>query len=699
MEQLLNQLRTALEEKSLEGLEAFSDPKLHELLSDEEREELAELFFRRCEKALATEGLEACYDWFEQARYLSDAPYLFLSRQAGLLFQKAVALQDFDLIPLAIDRLDEAFHLAPEFFDDEPRLYMMWGNLLVVLGRTMHRERAFEEALEKYASAEKCFEKPDQQLLWDQGEAWTFLAEYSGELSDADRAIGALTRAEEMGNLLPHFQLSFAKALVLKGRLRGQSAPLEEAIERYQKVIRLCESAGERTLLSAHHNAWISLAMTYKQRWYLTGEEEHYTKADQVFQEAILAVPDAAVLWKEWGELLMRVGALTRNLYPMEVALEKLTASKIEECDPIEVSALIIEALAYMGLFLQDIELLKDAKNRLAQFGEVEEDSSPALFYVSGVLLYTSGHYFQDESLFEEAISWFEKAVEKDGRNPFYWWSLSLAYQALGESRKDVVVLRKALRPATRSLELAPQNPFFWSEVGAARLTLARFETSHELAINLLEEALVHLNRAIEMSHHHAFAEWVYNAGICLDLLGDLTEKSEFSVKAVEVLATLYQKDPDYFQVRFHYGLALSHLGAIHADPESLYQAIEIFQECLAIDAEDGEVHNELGLVFLLLSNLIDSPHAPDESFERIVEADKHFRRAVESGFSPALFQLACIHSMGGSFAASVDFLMRAEEAGVLPPMEEVMESSWLEGVRNSPEFSEFLEMRERRNL
>jgi hypothetical protein len=55
-------------------------------------------------------------------------------------------------------------------------------------------------------------------------------------------------------------------------------------------------------------------------------------------------------------------------------------------------------------------------------------------------------------------------------------------------------------------------------------------------------------------------------------------------------------------------------------------------------------------------------------------------------------YHLACLCTFQGEYEEAVDFLEKAFESELLPPIEEILEDEWLEPLVSTPYFQQFLE-------
>jgi tetratricopeptide (TPR) repeat protein len=156
-----------------------------------------------------------------------------------------------------------------------------------------------------------------------------------------------------------------------------------------------------------------------------------------------------------------------------------------------------------------------------------------------------------------------------------------------------------------------------------------------------------------------------------------------------------FEKKPTELHIRYHLGLALSHLGELTLNADCLTQAVELLESVAKIEQEDENVFCDLGYALLNLSELIFDSRHPEEGETKRREAEKALIRAAELGSGDACYHLACLYSLSGFYEASMHYLKKTEEAGQLPSKEDMEHDEWLEGVRSTEAFQDFLKTQE----
>lgn len=232
----------------------------------------------------------------------------------------------------------------------------------------------------------------------------------------------------------------------------------------------------------------------------------------------------------------------------------------------------------------------------------------------------------------------------------------------------------------------------FWNDWGVALLKLAEMseQPSHvEMAIEKFERAL---KQPIEtLDCEDVDLEWVYNYGSAYDLLGELTEEPSHCEKAVQILSQVVQLDPEYSHARYNLALALSHLGEALFDVELYQKAIEHFQHLINHDPEDEMIHLDYGMSLTNLGLLVDDANHPEQAQALFKLAENHLMQAAVLGNTQSYYQLAGLYSITDHLDQAMHYLERARFFDALPGMEDLLHDEWLEAVRQTAPFRQFI--------
>ena len=166
--------------------------------------------------------------------------------------------------------------------------------------------------------------------------------------------------------------------------------------------------------------------------------------------------------------------------------------------------------------------------------------------------------------------------------------------------------------------------------------------------------------------------------------------------KAINLLGYVYEKKPNSGRVRYQLALAYSHRGELTSNVENLYHAVDLFEAILSQEHDDDVAWCEWGYALLNLAELIADPVHPEKGQELRKEAETKLMRSAKLGNGPANYHLACLYSLSGIKDVAMDYLKRAELSSALPAIEDIESDEWLEDLRQTTAFQEFLEFRKR---
>ncbi|MCP5469861.1 MAG: hypothetical protein H7A36_05075 [Chlamydiales bacterium] len=534
-----------------------------------------------------------------------------------------------------------------------------------------------EAIVAKFEKALK--EKRSFDTLWDAAYAWKELARHSQEASDLRRALELFRQASRKTVTTSNFYTQFGEALLLFGEKSGDPRPAREALEWLQKAI-----------IEGESSAWVPYAEGHKLLYELSGDREDFEKADSIFQRAIIAQPECGFLWLHWGEMFLQSGWRRRHVPDVEVAIEKFTSLKAEDCPPALVTAYLGEALALLGLFFDDLKLIHDGKEKVVTLLN-QHLEFPHLLYAAGMIHLVEGLYFADRGHFISAADYFHKGLEYNSHDLRFCHALYQVYLGWGTTMKDVERIDDACATIERLSKLRPFSSVHLIEWGIALLRLyqGEFDPLEQQAI--VEEAILKFRKAIELNGD---LEAHYQLGGTLDLLGDITGCEEYYEEAIELLSNLHFRLPQDIQVIFHLALALSHHGELLGNVESLYESIRYFTLITEIDQEDEEAWCHLGYTKLVLSELVYDENHPEISDELRSEAEAMLMHAAKLGNSEANYHLTCLYSLSNLCESAMHYLKRAEVLDALPPLEELDHDHWLSNLRKTAAYRDFMAAR-----
>lgn len=634
---------------------------------------------------LSDEELEAAAERLLSREELADEPAEVLCEGASILFRYGIKHQKGRPLLLALNNLMQAEEMDPLIFEANAGWRHLWGNILVHLSRLVHDYSFVEKALDQYAKAAKVSGR-NGGLFWDWAQSWILLGVQSSESADLKHGLNCFKTAADLGCDSPLFRIDRAIALMICGSYTGDPSYLDEALSLLQGAIADTYDLNEEQT-PAHARAWTTYAAVCKQRYSLTHIQKDLDEADTALREAILSAPSQADLWLDWGELYLYAGWLRRDLKLIESGIDKLTSSKVKEGDPLRVSALLGKGLVILGLYLDDLKLMHDGKERIQAALEIAP-AHPELLHAAALAEFAQGMYFSNTKMYARAAAYFEEGIEADPTSVRNWHGLFQTYLSWGLSEEDTSLARKGLDAVARVCQLRPHSPIHLNEWGVCLLQFKQLGHDLDSQQAHVEEAILRFKQAHALHEDH---ETLYNWGCALDHLGDLTGDEEDYEKAIELLSRVYEANPMEPHVCYHLALALSHLGELTGSVESLSSSVELFEPLAEADPEDAALWGDLGYTLLNLSELVSDPIQPEKGEELRREAEKRLLHAAEAGNGDANYHLACLYSLAGLVDVSIHFLKRAEAADALPPEDDLAHDEWLANVRETDLFKEFM--------
>lgn len=662
-----------LESHSFERLKPFKQPSVWKKFDKEERILLARLFV-----------LEGSRELVDHHRNLKSSK--FASQNPP---------KDSEIAQYSYRDKIQCLILASEVFADilqqDSRCFKSWylrAQVLMDIGIFEHEASYLAEAHQHFAKAYALLATIQEEInfekfYWKWGFCLSSLGKISGEPLDFYQSIDQYRLAYELGCREARFLNEFGHGF-------ANTAALLDNPDYFMQALKLFNEAIHQE--PEDFEGWYSQACCLQKIMEFTYHDKYLEQADQSFAKASVINPLFSQLWLNWGLLDMTIGKMKRNSHRLEASLVKFSKGNELEPNHPEILSYWAEAELCLGVQEERLDLIQSARTRIMNSLEIES-TNPNAWYLYGSCLNELGDYFNEESYYHQAIEKFQYGLSLKRQFPILWYGLALANFALGELAGQGNCIEKSLRYFSRFVEYDEMGfPQFWNDWGVA---LVKFgEMTHqssyiEMALEKFERALKQPIQNIE--NPDVDLEWIYNYGCAFDFLGDLKEEPSYFEKAVCILAQVLKLDPLYTQARFNLALALSHLAEATFDVECYYKAAEHFQYLLDQDPEDEITHLEFGVTLTNLALLIQDIHHPERSQTVLRQAETHFLQAATLGNTQVYYQLAGLYSIIGHHDHAMHYLERSQFMGTLPGIEDLLHDEWLEGLRPSPAFQEFI--------
>ncbi|KAF3363087.1 Uncharacterized protein PHSC3_000272 [Chlamydiales bacterium STE3] len=560
------------------------------------------------------------------------------------------------------------------------------AGLLMELAFLQNDFALFEDAYEIFSHAHKVYSAQGQPLpivdLYRWGVCCYQIGKFSEEPLDFKGAIEKFREAFERGYDDPEFFYDYATALAELGAAIGRVEFILESLDYLQKCLT------DDTISS---KAWLKLACVCKLLYVITQDNEYYALADQGFFEAARCSSTDLTLWVNWGQLLAHEGKSLRDPELLSSSLEKF-----EKADALHPNDAIVlsswgDALTHLGSIEERLDLLKDAKEKI-ELARALNPNDTEILCLNAHYLIQLGRYFLDERYILSAIEKFEEGLAQDKSLSLFWHGLATAHFILGEIHQDRVHFERASKHCAEAINYGSgANAQFWNDWGLSLLRIG--ELSNDLrhmvtAVEKFEKAIALFNKRKPSLPE---PEWFYNYGCALDYLGDFYSNPQYYEKAIQIFLKLLEHHPQLKHVRYNLALAFYHLGDSTGDVESLERSIEHFKTLFQGDYEDEVLCNDIGITYLTLADLLMDSILPQKSEDYFEKAEQFFLQAVSLGNLIANYHLACLHSLKDNYSEAMFYIVRAKDADVLPSVSDLLRDDWLEGLRSTAGFQDFL--------
>lgn len=225
-----------------------------------------------------------------------------------------------------------------------------------------------------------------------------------------------------------------------------------------------------------------------------------------------------------------------------------------------------------------------------------------------GIDQYQKGNY-------EEAIEFFNKALEINRKNENTWCRKGLALSDIGK-------YKEALKAYNEAIKIKPEHGRAWHNKGVALYKLLKYKK----AIKAYNKAIA-INKVKEIKQVHAMP-WIYKGFLYCEF-----KKYEEALKAIENAIKIYENDKIIINIitKPNRALAWTTKGIILSKLGKCNEAIKAFEEASHIAPEEPLIHTELGEHFLKLGNL-------ENSSKKVKDA-----LTINENYTPALYLLGRI--------------------------------------------------------
>lgn len=635
----------------------------------------AEFLQKQGQKQLS-EGDIKGLKYFDLASELDPTNDKLFFEQGLSLFAYGKETKTKKYLLLACKKFKMSTKLNPAYFAS----WQLWGNTLFFLGREFKQYHFFLEARNKYLSALSLTKGQSDvalgDLYWDFGKVITEIAEHSGEVSDLNEALEAHAKATSYNEDLP------AKFWQDFGNVSLKLGMQIKDIRLYLKAINCHKNAISKSI--SNYESWYFLGYALSELYELTHDEDHFCQANECFTSSAKLHPQNSNIWVDWAELLLRSGKRLNDPKRLHSSIEK--CHRAYSCNRKNQKIILIwsEALTFLGILTERLDLIYEGHNKIVE--KIENlGPTPDSSLVYGQNLYAFAKYYNDLDYYYQAIEKYQEGLSLDRTHHKLWHSLAYTYTIVAEIEDDLSLYERASKFYCKAISLQSESTYHYDYAVSLR-KLA--ETTREK--DVLEKSLNHFEQAFLLQKNAVYLQpkWLYQYAMALDLMGDFADEDVYYIKAIEILKRVLMIDPDFPEIHYHIALVYSHLG-------ELSEQIEVYQRAIShykISFQNSEENENLILDWALaIINLSEITPSTEEREELYREAEYKLTQAAKLGNPEVYYHLGCLYSLMRQYEKALFFLEKAEQFEALPPIDEVLEDSWLENLRQTELFRSFI--------
>lgn len=586
--------------------------------------------------------------------------------------------QEYALL-LACKKFKQAIKLAPNHFE----ALHSWGSTLILLGERHEEFHYFLEAKEKYEQA--LLLNPELgDLYWDFGIIWHQIGIHSEEAVDFQKAIQCFEKAVAKSPSLPvDFWIDFGCTMLNAATKVNDVRQIVKAINYFKQAIAQDETCFE---------GWSHLAEAIQMLYEYSHDEDHFSQANECFATGAKICPEDVEHWFAWARFLCDAARRNGDVKRLRACLDKCHHAYACDSEKAEVLALWAEALALLGQFTECVDLLYEAENKISEALDLCEDE-PEIWYNYGMCFFSFGHYFQESDYYFQAIEKFQTGLSIDRTYLKLWHAIGHTYSVVGTLSCEIDSVEQSLKFFHKALYLAPSSTLH-TDYAQALSKLG--EMTHEK--EYLEQAIYHFEMGLSLQKNAIYLhpDWLFAYASTLDILGDFYDDETYYLRAIELFTHVLMVDPEFPHVHHKLAQAFCHVGELVSSMEHFYRAIHHLRLALRHEEDNDSMILDWGIALIHISQ-----HTPiiTDCEQFLLDAEQKIIQAAKLGNLQAYYQLSCLYSLMRQYDKAMMFLCKADQGKALPPLDELLNDEWLEGLRCTSIFREFISHLEKRNL
>lgn len=641
--------------------------------------EAAETLLLQGQNALLQGDLTKGMDFFERASQLDPS-------NAHLHYAQGLSLYNYGreagrekILLLA----GKKFKQATALVDDYLPAWQAWGSALCTLGQAQQETHYFQEAKARLSKALSLGDDPQKladadlfDLHRDYATACFALGKQSGEAIDLQEAIDSFEKASRYSaDVCPLFWHDFGSCYLELASKVNQARFCMQAVHCFKQALSLAPSSALN---------WQKLAEGFSHLHQLSHDEDHLTQAEEHLLTAHTIEPNTIGILIDLGNLLLTSLLKQPDSKKLQQCLDSCKkALKIDPSSP-EAKALYVQGLAMLGETTEQVECLQEALQKAGELTE-ENPDDPLLWFAHGICLKQLAIYFRDVDYCYQAIEKFQEGLSIDRTCQNHWHQIGECYSLLAEWEEDEELLELALHFFQKATAQR-FDTYCWIQYAITLFRLGEMTDKEEY----VEQALQEFEQVLQLQKNAIYLhpDWLYHYACALDVAGDFHEEESCYVRAIEIFSHILLIDPQFYQVHHRLGQALAHLGDLVGEEKHFHRAIHHFRLSLKQEEDNDHVLIDWALSLIHLSQFL---HDPAEIQQMLQDAEHKLLTAIKLGNRQSYYYLSGLYSLGKSYDLAMHCLENARNYRALPPLEEILQDEWLDNLRTTGNFREFL--------
>lgn len=572
---------------------------------------------------------------------------------------------------LACKKFKQAHRLDPTDVD----ILHAWGNTLTLLGERQEEHHYFVDAKDKFEKALGLTD-PSADLLWDYAIIWSYIGDHSGEAVDYQKAIHSFENAIETSEKLPSdFWIDFGGTALSLASMVKDMRQIIKSVSCYKNAIAQDESNFE---------GWSGLAEALSILYEHSHDEDHFLQANDCFANGSKIAPQESDHWLEWAKFLLGSARRNHDLKRLRACLEKCHRAYACDNENPFTLATWAEALALLGQLTERLDLIYEAENKIAEAFELDEED-PDLWYSLGLCLCCFGAYFNDYDYYYQAIEKFQIGLSIDRSHDQLWHAIANTYAKVGSIEGNSELFIQAMKFYEKAIAASETST---RHIDYAKTLSKLGELTHEK--KWLEQSIYHFEMALSMQKNAVYLhpEWLFCYAATLDMLGDFHDDEKYYTRAIEIFSHVLMVDPDFHHIHHRLAQAFFHLGELLNEIDYFYRSIHHLRLALRHDEDNDQMILDWGIALINIAQ--HSPLLTDVG-QLMNDAEQKVTLAAKLGNPQAYYHLSCLYSLLAQTERSMHFLLKARQFDALPPIDDLLSDEWLENLRSTSEFQEFM--------